>query len=405
MAITITEALEIIYKNTKMLSTEVLPIEMIWGRILASDQVATFDLPRFDNSSMDGYAVKVCDAGKTVHSDKVTYAGDRPQSLLTQGNAFRIMTGAPIPKGCEAIVPLEKVIVDADKVTLPQNIEKNDFIRKAGEDMKTSSVYLQKGERINAYGITLLVSQGVTHVEVYRKIKVAVFSSGDELRSHYETIEDHQLYNSNTPMFIARSKALNCEVTYLPSIGDTLEKLQLAIKSSLNADLIITSGGMHNGDKDFTQEAFKNSGMKIAFDKVEIKPGRPIAYGYIGDTAVVNLPGNPLASMVNYEVFIRSIIHKMSGDSAYYLNAINARLSEDFKPKRGKYTVTLGIFDGELFTPIKKQMAGMVAPMAKANAMMIVKLDLDFMRKGDKIKIIPIAWEFFSTQKRDFYTY
>ena len=404
MAITITDALDIIYSNSKVLATEILPIEMAWGRILSHDKIASFDLPRFDNSSMDGYAVKIADAGSTVHSNKVTYAGDKPEGILENGNAFRIMTGAPVPVGCEAIVPLEKVKVTEDSVTLPNNIKEDDFMRKAGEDMKTGVIYLKKGERINAYGITLLVSQGVTHVEVYRKVKVAIFSSGDELRSHYETIEDHQLYNSNTPMFMARSQALGCEVTYLPSIGDTLENLQTAIKASLNSDLIITSGGMNAGDKDFTQEAFENCGMELSFDRVEIKPGRPIAFGNIGETLVVNLPGNPLASMVNYEVFIRSIIHKMSGSNSYYLNAIAATLSEDFNPKRGKFTVTLGKFDGELFTPLKKQMAGMVAPMAKANAMMIVKLDLDFMKEGDKVKVIPIAWEFFSAEKRDFYT-
>jgi molybdopterin molybdotransferase len=404
MAITITDALEIIYANTKALPREILPIEMAWGRILSSDMVATFNLPRFDNSSMDGYAVRLADAGTTVHSNEVIYAGDKPEGILSNGKAFRIMTGAPIPKGCEAIVPFEKVRVEKDKVTLPSNIKESDFIRHAGEDMKTDVVYLKKGERVNAYSITLLVSQGVTHIEVYRKMKVAVFSSGDELRSHYESIEDHQLYNSNTPMFMARSKALGCEVTYLPSIEDTIEDLEIAIKASLNADLIVTSGGMNYGDKDFTQKAFENCGMELLFDRVEIKPGRPIAFGKIANTLVVNLPGNPLASMVNYEVFIRSIIHKMSGSNSYYLNAITAVLSEDFKPKKGKFTVTLGSFDGEFFLPLKKQRAGMVAPMAKANAMMIVKLDLDFMNKGDKVRVIPINWEFFCDEKKDFYT-
>jgi len=404
MAVSITEALDIIYNNITPLTTEIIPIEMSVGRVMAKDSIATFDLPRFDNSAMDGYAVKCADAGSSVRSDEVIYAGDNPQMTLLPQKAIRIMTGAPIPEGCEAIIPIENVSVEGDQVTLPSAIEKDAHIRRSGEDVKSREVYLKKGESVTAYSIALLASQGVTHLTVYRKIKVAVFGTGDELRPHFEKIELHQLYNSNTPMFLARAKELGCKVCYVPSSGDTIESLERSIKSALDADIIITSGGVSVGDKDFTKEAFSNLGMKLYFDKVDIKPGKPTAFGKIGETVIINLPGNPLASMVNYEIFIRAVIHKMSGANAYYHATIETEMKEDFTLRQGKYTVRLGTFDGKTFMPLKQQLPGMVSPMQKADGMIITTPDVDLLQKGSKVKMIPILWELNSCEKEDFFT-
>ncbi|MEA1953348.1 MAG: gephyrin-like molybdotransferase Glp [Campylobacterota bacterium] len=399
MAVSITEALDIIYDNVTPLSTEILPIEMALGCIMAEDAVATFNLPRFDNSAMDGYAVKCEDENSTVVCNEVIYAGCKPEIDLQRKSAIKIMTGAPIPKGCEAIVPIENVTALDNKVTLPSSIELNAHIRRSGEDIKSGTVYLQKGEKVTAYSIALLVSQGVTHLTVYRKIKIAVFGTGDELRPHFEKIEPHQLYNSNTPMFLTRASELGCDVRYIPSSGDTIDSLENSIKSALDADIIITSGGVSVGDKDFTKEAFKNLGMKPYFEKVDIKPGKPTAFGKIDNTHIVNLPGNPLASMVNYEIFIRAIIRKMSGAKAYYHGTILTQIREDIKLKKGKYAVSLGQFDGKTFMPLKQQLPGMVSPMQKADAMMITTPDVERLKKGSKIKILPIVWELTSLSK------
>jgi len=404
MAILITEALEIIDQNITTVSEEVIPIELALGRILTEDHIATFDLPRFDNSSRDGFAVKCADAGKMITVTHVIYAGDRAEMVLQEKSAIRIMTGAPIPQGCEAIVQLEDVTEQNNKIMLPETIQPNMYIRPAGEDMKKGSVYLHKGTKITAYSITLLVSQGITHVKVYRKVKVTVFSSGDELRSHYENIEPHQIYNSNTPMFLSRSQALDCEVSHVHNIEDSLSVLEEAIKASLTADIIITTGGMNFGDKDFTKEAFGNCGMEFLFNRVEIKPGRPIAFGKIGNTAIINLPGNPLAAMVNFEIFIRPIIHKMSGNSRYHPHTIETTLKEDLQLKKGGYTVTLGCFDGKSFMPLKRQMAGMVSPLQDADAMIVTPPHITKIKKENTVKILPISWEFFSTEKKDFFS-
>ena len=404
MPVSITQALDIIYKNSSVVSSEILPIEMALGRVMREDSIATFDLPRFDNSAMDGYAVKCSDANSIVECTDVIYAGDDPKMTLQATKAIKIMTGAPIPKGCEAVIPIENVTVDDTQVTLPEEIKKDGHIRHAGEDIKSGAVYLHKGEKVTAYSIALLASQGVTHLRVTRKIKVAVFGTGDELRPHFEKIAPHQLYNSNTPMFLARAKELGCEVQYIGSSGDTMESLTSAIKSALNADIIITSGGISMGDKDFTKEAFTNLGMTLHFDKVDIKPGKPTAFGTIGETVVINLPGNPLASMVNYEMFVRAAIRKMSGMNAYCHHTISTQMKEDFTLRAGKHTVRLGTFDGNTFMPFTKQLPGMISPLEQANAMLITTPDIAMLEKGKTVKILPINWELTASEKEDFFT-
>lgn len=404
MAISITEALEYIYTQTPVIDDEWIPIEEAVGRIIAEDLVAKLDLPRFDNSAMDGYAVKCADAGKCVVCTDSIFAGDTPTVTVTEGMAVKIMTGAPVPEGCDAIVPVEQTEVKGEGVTLPGDIKKDAFIRWAGEDIKSGTVFLAKGERVTAYTIAMLASQGMSHIKVKRKVRVAVFGTGDELRPHFEHIEPHQLYNSNTPMFLARARELGCETLYIRSSKDTMGALQDAIRQALHADLIITSGGISAGDKDFTKEAFGALGMELLFEGVEIKPGKPTAFGKIGDTVIINLPGNPLASMVNYELFVRAAIRKMSGLKAFCHNTIEAPLKEDLHLKKGKYTVKLGRFDGKAFSPIALQMPGMVSPLQAADAMIITLPEVETLTKGTLVNMIPIWCELGSETIEELFT-
>lgn len=401
--VSITHALELIYSQTHTLPSETLPIEEALGRVMCEDSIASFDLPRFDNSAMDGYAVKCEDANSSVICSDVIYAGDNPTMTLQNQEVIKIMTGAPIPKGCEAIVPIEFTTQEDNHITLPQDINLHAHIRKAGEDIKAGTTYLNKGKKVTAYAIALLASQGVTHLSVTRAIKVAVFGTGDELRPHYEKIAPHQLYNSNTPMFLARAKELDCEVYYVSASGDTIEALESSIKSALYADIIITSGGVSMGDKDFTKEAFLNLGMETFFDKVNIKPGKPTVFGKIGSTMVINLAGNPLASMVNYELFVRACLRKLSGASDFYHQILETPLAQDLNIRKGKYTVILGTFDGKGFTPLPKQLAGMLSPLPKADAMILTTDKTEFIAKGSIVKMLPIAWEMTAEVCEDFF--
>ena len=404
MPVSIIEALDIIASKIPTLDSEIIPIEDAVGRVVSEEYIARFDLPRFNNSAMDGYAVKVPDANTVVTCTEVIYAGDNPNMTLTQGHAVKIMTGAPIPKGCEAVVPIENVKVENQKITLPSQIENNAFIRMAGEDIKSGTVFLHAGEKINAYTIASLASQGITHVRVIRQIKVAIFGTGDELKPHFEKIEAHQLYNSNSPMFLTRSKDLGCDVRFVRTSADTLEALESSIRSTLDADIIITSGGVSVGDKDFTKEAFTNLGMQLLINTIDIKPGKPTLIGTIGKTTVINLPGNPLASMVNYELFIRAIIRKMAGQKEHYHATITTQLKNDFSVRGGKYTVVLGKFDGQSFEPLKPQMPGMVSPMQKADGLILITPNVTVLSKGTAVKMLPIKWEFCSDKKEDVFT-
>jgi len=404
MSSSIVEALEIIANNIPILDAEIIPIENAVGRVVTQDYIATFDLPRFNNSAMDGYIVKVADTGETVTCNDTIYAGDNPQMTLNSGTAIKIMTGAPIPEGGEAIVPIENITLDGTKIVLPSSIEKNHFIRMAGEDIKKDTHFLSKGETINAYTIASLASQGITHITVTREIKVAIFGTGDELRPHFEKIEDHQLYNSNSPMFLTRSKALGCSVRFIRTSADTLQALEASIRSTLDADIIITSGGVSVGDKDFTKEAFTNLGMKLLINKIDIKPGKPTIIGKIDKTIIINLPGNPLASMVNYELFIRAVIRKMSGRTDHYHGTIQTVMKNDFSIRGGKYAVILGRFDGASFEPLKPQMPGMVSPMQKADGFILITPEVKSLTKGGSVKMLPIRWEFTSSVKEDLFT-
>ena len=403
MTVSIEEALELIYQKVEAKSTHILPIEEALGAIVAKDYVAHFDLPRFDNSAMDGYAVKVADAGEEVRLKDVTYAGDEGKEAFNQGEVVKIMTGAPTPKGCEAIVAIEDVEVTAKGLVLPQNIKTNNFIRWQGEDIKAGKLFLEAKTKITSYTLALLASQGITHLEVYRKPKVVIFSTGEELKAHYERIEKHQLYNSNAPMFSARAKELGCDVSYLSTSGDTIEELKSAINNAKNADLILSSGGVSVGDKDFTNEAFKALGMESYFTGIDIKPGRPTHFGKLGECFVINLPGNPLASMVNFEMFVKPTIAKLTGTNAFYHAIISSKMGVAHKFRAGKNSVILGKWNGTDFTPIANQKPGMVAPLNQADGMLVVTKEMDRLEKDKMVKMIPIKVDLQSDKKEDFF--
>jgi len=410
MAISIETALELIYKNTPIKNLKILPIESVLDMVLAQDIIAKHNLPPYDNSAMDGYAVKINDTGKSVKVSHTIFAGDNSQEKLENGFAIKIMTGAKIPFGTECIVPIEDVSLESspesktktnDKtynITLPNNLELNKHIRLCGEDIKSETTLLKIGQKLHAHHITLLASQGISHIKVYKKPKIAIFASGNELKMHFENVESYQLYNTNTPTFYARAKELGCEVEFIGTAHDTLEDIHEHIKSALDCDLIITSGGVSVGDADFTKEAFGAFGYEIFFDKIEIKPGKPTTFGKIGSTCILNLPGNPLAAALNFELFGQSIILALSGATNKYLNTITTKMANDYKLKQGRRTLVPGFFDGDSFSAYKKFAPGMVSPLAESNTYIIIDENCGFIGKNTEVKILPTRFTFTSNK-------
>jgi len=405
MAVNVNEALEIIYKNTKKTRFEIIPIEDSLERISAQEVIAVHSLPKFDNSAMDGYAILIEDAGNTLSVEGKIFAGDDVNMDLNFGCCVKIMTGAKIPNNAQAIVPQELVeVIDNTLVKMPEDVIKFQHIRFIGEDIKKGDGLIEIGTPINFAQITLLASQGITHLKVYKKPKVVVFSSGEELKMHYERAEDYQIYNSNTPSFIARAKELGCDVSFIGGARDSIESLSSFIKNSLDADLIITSGGVSVGEADFTRDAFNCFDFQVLFDGIKIKPGKPTVFGKIDNTFVLNLPGNPLACSLIFEFFGKIIIQNLLGSSQIHHSYINSKLKSPLKNKKGRITLLPGFFNGEYFEPSSKLSPGMVSVLSKCNSFIVLDEHVSQVDTQTTVKVLPINWKFMSKEKKDYLT-
>lgn len=405
MAVNVNEALDIINANSSKTKFEIIPLENALGRICAQNLEAVHSLPKFDNSAMDGYAILFEDAGNVLKVEAKIFAGDNNKMTLEFGSCAKIMTGAKIPSNAQAVVPQELVeIINDEHIKIPQNIKKLQHIRFIGEDIKAGDSLICDGVEINFSQITLLTSQGITHIKVYKKPKVVVFSSGEELKLHYEAVEDYQIYNSNTPSFLSRASELGCEVSFIGGARDTIASLVEFIENSLDADLIITSGGVSVGEADFTRAAFETLDYEPLFEGIKIKPGKPTIFGRIDNTLVLNLPGNPLACSLIFEMFGKIIIQKLLGSNEIYHNSIRAKISCDLHNKKGRVTLVPGFFDGEHFSPSSKLSPGMVSVLSRCNSFIALDEEVEHLQREDTVKVLPINWKFFSDKEKDYLT-
>jgi molybdopterin molybdotransferase len=231
MAVTPNDAIAIILQHIPTTKFEIVPIENALGKIAAQSLFAQYALPKFDNSAMDGYAVLLESQGLPTKIIDTIFAGDNKAITLEKNQCVKIMTGAKIPHNCTAIVPFEDAtLINKTEVELPKNIKSNQHIRYIGEDIQLNETLIEKGENINFAKITLLASQGITHIKVYKKPKIVVFASGEELKLHYEKIQSYQIYNSNTPTLIARCQELGCEVDFIGQAQDTIDSIAQSIQ-------------------------------------------------------------------------------------------------------------------------------------------------------------------------------
>ena len=406
MSISIEKAIQIISDLKLNLNFEILAIENAINRISAQNIFATSFLPKFNNSAMDGYAIIYEDKNSELEIIDTIYAGDNNNKLLKQNSCIKIMTGAKIPDNATAIIPKEDIEeINDNKIKIIKNTKEFQHIRYIGEDIKQNEPLINIGDEINFSKITLLASQGISHIKVYKKPKVVVFASGEELKLHYERIESHQIYNSNTPTFVSRAFELGCEVTFIGQAKDNIESIKNLIRNSLDADLIITSGGVSVGDADFTKDAFYELNFETLFDGISIKPGKPTVFGKIEKTYILNLPGNPLASALIFELFGRVIIQKLLGSKDIFHNFIYGKLKDNFKTKKGRDTLVPGSFDGEYFEVSQKRSPGMVSTLSTCNSMICIDETVENLKKDSLIKILPINWKFFNNEKKDFLTY
>jgi molybdopterin molybdotransferase len=327
-------------KVTAVPEVETVPLANADGRILAHDIAAPLPLPPFTNSAVDGYAL----AGRDLPQDKeqtfpVTgrvQAGASAQVPLTPGHAMRIFTGAPMPEGADTVFMQEDVRVEGGNVVLPGGLKPGANVRPAGEDIASGHVALKAGRRLWPQDVALAAAFGLTKIEVHRRIRVAVFSTGNELVSPGEKRAAAQLFDSNRFMLMAMLARLGCEVGDLGILRDDRASLAGALKKvAASHDLILTTGGVSTGEEDHVKAGIESAG-KLVLWRMAIKPGRPVAMGIIGGTPLIGLPGNPVASFVTFVHVVRPTVLALMGAAQQPLVPMAVRAAFAYKKKIGR---------------------------------------------------------------------
>ncbi|NWF67331.1 MAG: molybdopterin molybdotransferase MoeA [Campylobacterales bacterium] len=404
MEVSIFEACKIINSINFKPILEIEPIENCLNRVVAENIYAKMSLPRFNNSAMDGYGIKIKNSNFELKVVDCIYAGLTTDREIGENECIKIMTGARVPSSVEAIIPKEDCREIDGKIVIEKSFKLNQHIRFIGEDVSENELLIAEGEKINYSHIGLLASQGITHLRIYKKPKVAIFGTGEEIKYHYESLEPSQIYNSNTPSMLKQAENYGALSVFLGNIKDNKKDLLNLVENLQNFDMIVTSGGVSVGDKDFTKDVFLESGMELFFDKIEMKPGKPTTFGKINNCFILNLPGNPLACMVNFNIFGRLIINNLLKLKSKNLSFIETKISSDFYLKKGRDSVICGFFDGCKFHVSEKNSPGMVSVISKCNGAIIVDKSRDSFKVNESVKFLPFNFEFLADEFLDFIT-
>jgi len=374
------------------LSSETVMLDNTLGRVLSEDLKVVKNTPSFNNSALDGFAFKSEDAGKKLNIVATIYAGDKQKEILKEGECYKIMTGAKVPSDVDTIVAIEDCLnVEEDFVEIPSNVKQGNALRLKGEELKVGDMLFEKGEKLDFSHIALLASQGISAVKVYKKLSIAVVSTGNELKEPWDSASEDEIYNANSFGIMALLKKFDFEPCYVGLVPDDFDKTVDFIRDLKRYDVIITTGGISMGDADFLNEAFEKNGLKSFFHGVNVKPGRPTMMGIMGNTFVMAMPGNPLTTLLN--VFILSIpaLLKLQGSNRCYLDVITAKNTKEFKFKPNRSDIVLGKLENGKFyvTRNNKIGSGMLSPLNESNAVAIMGEDKSVAKEGEMLKVVP----------------
>jgi molybdopterin molybdotransferase len=389
------DARERILKNVKALAAEAVPLDRALGRVLARPVRATRAQPPFDGSAMDGYAVIASDvetAPVTLTMIGTSAAGHGFRGKVSKGQCVRIFTGAPMPKGADAVVIQENVGAEGTQITVLQPVSPQQNVRAAGLDFRKGDALLPAGARLNARDIGLAAAANAAELSVRHKPLLALIATGDELVLPGRTPAADQIVSSNSHALAAMAAHLGAEVMNLGIVRDNLKATERAIAKAAKADILVTTGGASVGDHDYVQEALKNQGVAIDFWKIAMRPGKPFMYGRRKGQHVLGLPGNPVSALVCARLFLKPLIDALLG-LAVSDDLVEARLGAPMKENdmRQDYVrATLDIAPGgcRIVIPFAKQDSSMQRTFREAHALIVRPPHAPAASQGDVVKIL-----------------
>lgn len=380
-------------------SQQLLPLRDTLGRILAEEVTSPHDVPPHHNSAMDGYAL----AFNSLQAETITlrcvgtaFAGQPFNGKVNAGECVRIMTGAMLPAGCDTVVMQEQAQVNDDEISFQGEQQRGQNVRRAGEDIQAGQMVLPRGRRINAADLGLLASLGIGETRVIRKLRVAFFSTGDELKSIGEALNPGDIYDSNRYTLFGMLRKLDAEILDMGVVRDDPDALRQALVSAAdNADVVITSGGVSVGDADYIKPLLAELGQ-MNFWKIAMKPGRPLTFGYLRGIPFFGLPGNPVSVMVTFYQFVLPALQKMAGESATSPLILPAIAAAPIRKRPGRFEFQRGIMEstqtGQLMVRMTgEQGSGILSSMSHANCFILLDEDCDGINAGDVVNIQPFS--------------
>ena len=375
------------------------PLRDALDHILHQDIISPINVPPHNNSAMDGYAIHGSDiSGEnfTVKQVGTAFAGQPYTGEINSGECIRIMTGAMMPTDCDTVIMQEHVTTENKAITIHGKHQTGQNVRSAGEDIKTGEAVLPKGHKITPADLGLIASLGMGEITVKRKLRVAFFSTGDELRSIGETLEEGQIYDSNRYTLYGMLKRLDVEILDMGVVPDQKQALRDALQlASEQADVVLTSGGVSVGDADYVKEILAEIGH-VDFWKIAMKPGRPLAFGKINDTLFFGLPGNPVSVMVTFYQFVSPALQQLSGQSYQARQVMQVPCVSTIRKRPGRFEFQRGILSeneqGQLQVKTTgEQGSGILRSMSVANCFILLKEDCDGIQPNTIVTVQPFS--------------
>lgn len=375
------------------LAATVRPVTDVEGLVLAEPLVAALPLPGFDNSAMDGYAVRAVDAGEpgvSLPVAGVVPAGDTRRTTLQAGTAWQIMTGAPVPEGADSVVQVELTHAEPGRVVFDRAARPGASIRRRGEDVSPGQVVLPAGAHLIAARIPVLVSAGVAEVSVHPRPRVAVISTGDELRAPAGPLDHGQIVDSNGPMLAALVRQAGFEVVEIARCGDTGDAVRAVIDRVVGrVDAVITSGGVSAGEFEPLKDAFAG-GEAVAFRSVRMQPGKPQGFGFVADNVpLFALPGNPVSSLVSFVMFVAPALRVMAGRPPG-IGWRRLPVAEGWRTAEGRAQVARVALTPEGVVPAGGSGSHLMGGLAAADALAYVPADIATLAPGDLVDVLEL---------------